>query len=291
MSRPVETRATGVIHDIGYQHYTGPRLGRRYVARSMYVHGLRTAYGFGRSARAKILPFGLFGLACVAGLILVVISTRLSRPVIDYVGISDTFAYVAVVFVAVMGPELVSRDLRNTTLPLYLSRPVTRTDYALAKLAALASATFALLAAPMLVMYLGMDFSAPTGISALPHETGKFLFGLVAAAIHSALFAALAVTLASLTGRRVFATGIVIAVFLITEPIYGILVAIGGGEGEALGGVVSPVNLLNGLDNWLFGEQLAIPVGSYGPVYAVVTAALTAACVGLSVLRYRRIRA
>lgn len=47
---------TGVIHDIGYQRYTGPRLGRRHVFGALYLHGLRTAFGLGRSAKAKIFP-------------------------------------------------------------------------------------------------------------------------------------------------------------------------------------------------------------------------------------------
>ena len=34
-------RETGAIHDIGYRHYTGPRLGVPYIARSLAVHSLR----------------------------------------------------------------------------------------------------------------------------------------------------------------------------------------------------------------------------------------------------------
>ena len=49
---------TGVIHDIGYQRYEGPRLGRGYASRSLFVHSVRGAYGLGRSAWAKVLPFG-----------------------------------------------------------------------------------------------------------------------------------------------------------------------------------------------------------------------------------------
>lgn len=281
----------GVIHDIGYQRYTGARLGRRYIARSMYVHSLRAAYGFGRSARAKILPVGLFALSCVAALVLVMISSRLPRPLISYVGIADTFSFVALVFVAVVGPELVSRDLRNNLLPLYFSRPVGRTDYALTKLAALASAVFALLASPMLIMFLGTAFSAKSGLAGIPDEAGKFLLGLLAAAIHAALFAALAIPLASLTGRRVFATGMVVALFLLTEPIATVLGVTGSGAVAGVSGVLSPTTLANGVDSWLFGERLTITVGPYGPVYGVVAAALICAGTGLSLLRYRKVTA
>ena len=56
---PADTTAapTGVIHDIGYQRYTGPRLGRRQVFGALYLHGVRTVFGLGRSAKAKIFPW------------------------------------------------------------------------------------------------------------------------------------------------------------------------------------------------------------------------------------------
>jgi ABC-2 type transport system permease protein len=50
MSQPPEL---GVIHDIGFRHYTGPRLGRGYLLRSLYVESLRGAYGLGRSAKSR----------------------------------------------------------------------------------------------------------------------------------------------------------------------------------------------------------------------------------------------
>jgi ABC-2 type transport system permease protein len=260
------------------------------MARSLYVHGLRTAFGFGRSARTKILPVGLFAVVCVAALVLVVISTQLPQPVLSYIGIATTFATVAALFVAIVGPELVSRDLRNNLLPLYFSRPVTRTDYALTKLAALATAVFAVFAAPMLIMFLGLALSAPHGIGGVLDEAGKFLVGLLAAAIGAVLFTAIAVPLAALTGRRVFATGMIIALFLLTAPITAVLGAIGSGSLAQLAGLVNPVSLLSGVYMWLFGDG-GVDVGAYGPVYGLVVLAVAAAGISLSILRFRRVRA
>lgn len=284
MSRPGDVG--GVIHDIGYQRYTGPRLGRRYVARSMYVHSLRTAFGLGRSARTKILPVGLFAVVCVVALILVVISTQLPGPVLGYVGMVTTFASIAALFVAVVGPELVSRDLRNNLLSLYFSRPVTRTDYALTKLAGLGTAVFAMFAGPMLIMFLGMALSGKTAIGP---ETGRFLLGLLAAGIAAVLFTAIAVPLAALTGRRVFATGVIIALFLLTAPIAAVLGHIGSDSLTELAGLCNPVSLLAGLNRWLFGAD-GPDVGPYGPVYGLVTLAVAAAGIGLTVWRCREVR-
>src|SRR5258708_13392386 len=55
---------TGVIHDIGYQTYDGPRLGRRKIAAALCWHSLRSAFGFGRGAKAKIVPVITFVIMC-----------------------------------------------------------------------------------------------------------------------------------------------------------------------------------------------------------------------------------
>jgi ABC-2 type transport system permease protein len=284
------TRATtGVIHDIGYQSYQGARLGRRYAVRSVYVHSLRTAFGLGRTAKAKILPVGILAIACVVALVLVVVSTQLPVRVLSYVGVASTFSYGIAAFVAVVGPELVSRDLRNSLLPLYFSRPITRTDYALAKLAALASAVFVVFASPMVILFLGATFSPKNGLSGIVSDGGTFLLGLLAAVIHSVVFAALALPLASLTGRRVFATGMIIAVFLLTAPISGVLQSVGSGSLATLAGLFDPISLLNGVDKWLFNDGI-VDVGGYGPVYGLVAVVLAALGSTLTLWRYRTVK-
>jgi ABC-2 type transport system permease protein len=277
---------TGVIHDIGYQRYEGPRLGRAYSSRSLFTHSVRGAYGLGRSAWAKVLPFGLLSLAGMAALVLVVVNTQLPTEVIDYVGIASTFTYAATAFVAVVAPELVSTDLRGNVLSLYLSRPLRRGDYALTKLASLAAATFVMLGAPMLILFLGMAFSTDDGISGVFSEAGGLLVGLLAAAIHATVLAAIALPFAALTGRRVFATGMIVAVSLLTAPVSGALLAFSTGDAAYLAGLVNPVNLLNGVDRWLFDGGM-IDVGSYGPVYGLVALALVLIGAACTVWRYR----
>lgn len=287
----MSTPNTGVIHDIGYQRYEGPRLGRGYSMRSLYVHSVRSAYGLGRSAWAKLLPFAVLGFASLASLILVVVNTQLPEPVIDYVGIASTFTYAATVFVAVVAPELVSVDLRSNLLQLYLSRPLRRRDYALTKLAALTSATFAVFAIPMLIMFLGMAFNTDSGIGGVFDELGGLAQGLIAAVVHAALLSALALPLASLSGRRVFASGMIIALFLLTTPISASIQAFGAGALQNLGGLFDPSSLLNGVDQWLFGLNIDIVwTGDYGPVYGLVTAVLIALGTTLSVLRYKKVK-
>ena len=289
MSTP--SRRTGVIHDIGYRRYEGQRLGRGYAARSLFVHSVRSGYGLGRSAWAKVLPIGLLSVAAVASLVLVVVNTQLPVRVIDYVGIASTFTYGATVFVAVVAPELVSVDLRSNLLQLYLSRPLRRSDYALAKLAALAAAVFGLFAVPMLIMFAGMAFDTDDGFGGVLHELGGLCLGLLAAAVHAALLAAIALPLASLSGRRVFASGIIIAVFLLTAPVSGALRAFDTGALGAVAGVIDPSTLLAGVDQWLFGAT-STWCGStvFGPVYGLVTLVLVVLGTACAVWRYRKVK-
>ncbi len=66
--RPLaETAApqTGNIYDLGYRGYDGERLGRRYAVTSLYIYSLRAIFGLGRSAWAKVFPFGLAIIALI----------------------------------------------------------------------------------------------------------------------------------------------------------------------------------------------------------------------------------
>src|SRR5262249_49162552 len=138
-------------------------------------------------------------------------------------------SYPVMMFLAIIAPELVSRDLRDKVLPLYFSRPLRRADYALTKLAALVSAVLLLIAMPQVLIYVGAVFSKEDGVwSAAWHELRDLAPGLVATGIYALVLSGLSLLIASLTGRRAFAAAGVVAVFLITTPVVGILYAIGG---------------------------------------------------------------
>jgi len=289
-----------VIHDIGYQRYQGARLGRGYALRSLYAHGVRTAFGLGRSAKAKIFPWVVAGLVGVVAVVLMAIRTQVpgGEPVLSYWEFPNAIVMFVILFCAVVGPELVSRDLRGGVLPLYFSRPLTRTDYAIGKFAALATAVFVLIAGPQLIMYIGGAFTVD-GLSAVWSETGDFLQGLAIAAVYAGTFSALSILVSSLAGRRAVAAAMIVALFLITTPIYGVLMGLAyssadGGEltGTALtitqtAGLVSPMTLVYGVGQWWFA--IDNPLGSYGPLYGLVVVAIVAISTLLLLLRYRKV--
>ncbi|HEY7174274.1 MAG TPA: ABC transporter permease, partial [Micromonosporaceae bacterium] len=154
-----QRRPAGVIHDIGYQRYNGPRLGRRYATRSLYVHGVRTAFGLGRGAKSKIFPWFSSAVLMLFAVVDVAVRARTGTLPITYLDLTRNGALLVILFLATAAPEMVSRDLRNKTLPLYFSRPLERADYAFAKYTALVTGVFMVLAAPMFVIFLGGAFS------------------------------------------------------------------------------------------------------------------------------------
>ena len=296
---------TGVIHDLGYRHYDGPRLGRAAIIRALTWHSLRSAFGIGRGAKAKVVPILMFGLMCLPAVVnaIVVARTPGHARVVDY----DTYVYrlrplVMLIFVAAQAPELVSRDLRSHVLPLYLSRPMRRLDYPLAKFAAFNAACLLVIEIPLILLYLGTIVSAG-GASAVWDQTRALFPGMLIGVAWAVLLAAIGLVLASLSGRRAYATGVIAIYLFLTWTLSSILVAIaeqgpvpvGAGPplGARLGGLLSPFTVLDGVRQWLGGTSPGPipPPGSVGALYGVMFLVLLAASLGGLAVRYRKVGA
>jgi ABC-2 type transport system permease protein len=282
--------AESVIHDLGYQRYTGPRLGRRYASASLYTHSLRTAFGLGRSAKAKVFPWIVVGLAFTIAVVAVVVRSQTGLVFISYLQYPDTVGVPLLLFLAVVAPELVSRDLRSHVLPLYFSRPLGRNDYALAKLAAMVSAAWLLLAGPETLILLGGVFSQKDGWRGVWHEVTDYLGGLAYSGIEALVFASVAILVASLASRRALAAATIVGTFLVTAPVVGVLTVFGG-TWRLLAPMLNPVTLVGGVKRELFHTKVGLDLGIYGPMYVSVAIALVIVCGTLLVARYRRVDA
>jgi ABC-2 type transport system permease protein len=292
----------GVIHDIGYRGYEGERLGRGFIARSLFLHSLRGAYGLGRSAKSKVLPMLLFAVMCLPALVMAIVMIVTSEPVLPYTRYAVVLQAALTIFLAAQAPQSVSRDLRFKTVPLYFSRPLERIDYVAAKYAALAAALFVLLAVPLLIMYAG----ALLGGFPFGPQTGDLALGMVGAALFALVLAGVGLVIASLTGRRGFGVAGIITVlalsYAVVSSVQGAL-AFSGPNGTAVSssaetaaewiGLFSPITLVDGVQVWALGAETSSvvgpPDGLGGVVFLVVTLALVAGCVGLLMLRYRKV--
>ena len=280
---------TGVIHDIGYRRYEGVRLGRGHIVRSLYAHSMRTAFGLGRGVKAKLFPWAVAGVVAAVAVVLAAINSRSPEPVSTYPEFVDSMSVPAILFLAAAAPELVSRDLRARVLTLYFARPVRRSDYVYAKLAALMSALFLVVAGPQLIIFAGAAFAADS-VGEFRRDLTDLLGGWLYTGVFVVVTASLALLISSLTGRRMFAAAGVVGAFVVTIPMAAVIWELGGDSAvRQLSGLATPTWLVMGIGDWLLGVETHMAVKDLGPVYGAAGVALVAACVAILLERYRRV--
>ncbi len=293
---------TGSIFDLGYQAYDGPRLGRRGAVPALLAQTMRACFGIGRGGRAKIAPFLLAGLAILPAVLAVGfaaltaqagrVGAAIQSP-IDYASYHGLVAILIMLFCAAQAPELFGRDQRYGTLPLYFSRVLTRSDYALAKTGGLLAALFLVDLVPYLILFVGRVFVAPDPAVGLADELGAVPRFVVQAALTAGLLGGLASLVAAWTPRRAYATAMIIGVFIVPP----ILVAlIGSQTNQDLAKVavlLSPGDILDGTNSAIFGSIAdgAVVAGLDLPGWAYLGAAVVGILisVGLTIRRYLRI--
>ena len=169
-----------------------------------------------------------------------------------------------------------------------------------------------MLEVPLLLLYAGSIANVHGG-SAVWAETRALIPGLLVALMFAVVLSAIGLALASLTGRRAFATGAVAIFFLLTYTLAEILLqvespsarhggpAVGISQGapsavpiaQKVAGLFSPFTLFDGVRMWLGGTDSADNVadpGSFGAAYALVLLILFGLCLYGLAARYRKAR-
>ncbi|GAA4581039.1 ABC transporter permease [Planotetraspora phitsanulokensis] len=280
---------TGVIHDIGYRHYEGARLGRGNAFMALALHSLRGAFGFGRTARAKIMPLLLVTIMLLPAVVSIAVMALVKQPAMRYHEYAVIMQAVLAIFLAAQAPYLVAPDLRFRVLPLYLSRPVGVLDYLGAKLAAMSVAMFLVLALPLTLLFAGELLVDLPG----PPKTGEYFASMGGAVILAVLLASLGLALASFTPRRGLGVASVIAFYLFTSAVtavfFGVLMSMGEDAAAKWSMMVSPFFLVDSVQVALFGTDPSngegYPPGLWSCV--ILLAVIAVALSGL-VLRYRK---
>jgi ABC-2 type transport system permease protein len=297
VSSPSDPRTApprGVIHDIGYRPYAGPRLGEGPVALSLFLTGLRNCFGLGRSGKSKVLPLLLLVLMVLPALILVAVMVQLKmdEQLLPYARYAMVTQLLVSVFVAAQAPALVSRDLRFRTITLYLARPLRRSTYVLVRLASLTAAVFILLVAPLIVLLLGGLLSDLS----VWGQVRDFLEATAAVLVLAAVLACLSALVSAVTTKRGIAVAAVIVVLLVSYTVVSAIQGISVDQGnDTLGQVVglfSPFTLIDGLQHWVFGAEASTPAppegAGIGVVFLLVTVVVLVGSVLAMLLRYRK---
>jgi ABC-2 type transport system permease protein len=297
----------GSIYDLGYRGYDGPRLGRRSAVRALFAHAIRTCFGIGRGGRAKIPPFVLAGLAILPAVIAVGFAALAAQagPGGDAIEQASPIRYesyyglvgiLVMLFCAGQAPELFGRDQRYGVLPLYFSRVLTRSDYALAKVFGLIAVVAGVVLAPYVVLFVGRVFVAPDPITGLREEIDAVPRFVAQALLVAGLLGGLASLISSWTPRRAYAIAAIIAVFIIPPIIVAILGSGGVGTNTDIARIavlLSPGDILVGTNAAIFGSipdsptVAALDMPGWSFVLAAIIGALGS--IGLTVRRYRRI--
>ena len=224
---------SGSIFDIGYRGYDGPRLGRRHAFATLFIGGLRATFGLGRSGRAKILPAFCLAFPALIAVIVVAMNAFATRFGVsdlgvipdhpDMAGSTGTFV---VLLVAVQAPELLGRDVRYRVLSLYFSRALLRVDYALAKLAALATAALIILLVPHLILTIGAVLLTSDVTGALSREAGWWPAILGSTVVTAVAMAGVGLVIAAFIARRAYATVAIFGVFIVPAIIVAVVLAL-----------------------------------------------------------------
>jgi ABC-2 type transport system permease protein len=285
---------SGVIHDIGYQRYQGPRLSPAYGTLALFTHSLRGVFGLGRPARSKVIPFGLLAISCMPALVSGALTAVGHVPHIPYVDYPYYLQLVMILFVAAQAPQLIAGDARFHVLALYFSRPLERPQYVWAKLAALACGLAIVLAAPVVIMYGSALLGDARSLTDAVRESGQAAAGLAVAMLHAVFLAAVGLTLSAFTRRRAFGSLVVLATYLVLTTTVSIVIPLtGGGPVATTATFFSPFDLMNRLAASIFHLQPALAVAPSAPgwAYGVATLAVLGSCVAILHWRYRRIEA
>lgn len=291
-----DARSKGVIHDLGYRHYEGERLGRAQITRALYVDSARGAFGLGRSARTRVMPMLVLGAICLPAVIVAVVAsvTHLDELPGGYTSYVIKTQALVMVFVAGQAPASVSRDLRFRVMSLYFSRPLQRVDYVVAKFAALATAVFALIALPLTILFLG----ALLAKLPLSEQLPDYARSLGGAALTALAVAGMGLVIAALTPRRGIGVAAIITVLAVLAGVQGIVqgIATESGNDSVAGyaGLLSPFTLVHGIQHATLGADTvfsASPPGALGAwVFVAVLVALVGGAFGALLLRYRGVR-
>ncbi|MCY3657384.1 MAG: ABC transporter permease subunit [Chloroflexi bacterium] len=253
--------AAGTIYDLGYQGYDGPRRGRRYALWSLYVLSVRNAFGIGRGALPKVMAFVLLLFAHSLAIIQLILGAVLPVDEFEFVSPEDYYGliqFILVLFVAAIASDIVGNDRRTNTLALYFSRPIERDDYALAKIAALCSGLLALTVFPQLLMFAGNALGASDGLDWVRDNADELPRIIASGALLCLAFGSLGVLIASYAERRAFAMISVIAIFLVSFTVVGVVVSEIDNDQMRWAIFLSPLHVVDGSTHYIFDALPAV---------------------------------
>ena len=215
--------SSGEVYDLGYQHYDGPREGRRRARLALWTNGVRTALGIGRGGRAKVLPIIFFVASIGPALLFVLIASTGEEDIPGHEGYFQIVSIILLLFSAIIAPELLCPDRRDGVISLYLVRPLSTTDYVGARWLAFFSVTLTLVYFGQAVLLIGFTLASPEPFQYLRDNWLDVPRILAAGIVVAAFTTTLPLAVAAFTTRRAYAAAFVIGLYFISAAVTGAL--------------------------------------------------------------------
>ena len=244
MTQNAGIQAGGELFDLGYQHYDGPREGRMRARKAVYFDGIRTAFGVGRGSLAKVLPILLFGAAMTPAVILAIVASLfdgISGALPGHADYYQVVSIVLIIFAALVAPELLCPDRRNGVISLYLVRPLSTTDYVVARWLAFLSITLLLVYSGQAVLLASLILSAEEPLDYIKDNWEDVPRILGAGLLVAIFITTLPLAVSAFTNRRAIAAAIVIGLFIISSAAAGILTECDEGHAPERSGQCEPL--------------------------------------------------
>ncbi|MBL8822783.1 MAG: ABC transporter permease subunit [Planctomycetia bacterium] len=234
------------IFDQGYQHWNGKLASQVWRWWAITRHGVRMQF---RSKLTRLCVISCFGPALALATFMIIWSlfeqgNTYIKPLIGFILPEEllnvpeeyrltvwTLAYhfffyiqffLLMILVLLVGPNLISKDIRFNALPLYLSRPIRRWEYFLGKLGVITFFVMLVTAAPAVFAWiLGVLFSLKFSIiiDVLPLLWGSILVSLMI----SVVFGLWMLALSSLTKNSRYVSMMWFGWWLLTNSLWVML--------------------------------------------------------------------
>jgi len=205
-----------------------------------------------------------------------------------YIAFTYAQSWIAFYLALWAGPPLIGRDLANNGLPLYLSRPLSRTAYIGGKLLVLlAPLSVVTWVVGLLVLLFQASFEPLSWLAA----NARLVLGVVVGSwVSIILYSLIALALAAVFRRRWMARGAMLGALFILRGVAAVVNALFDTE---WGSLLSPTDVQITILSSLFGENQFFGTISLGPDLPAWSAWLTFGllCAGCLAILYRRVRA
>jgi ABC-2 type transport system permease protein len=217
-----EPQRYGEVYDRGYKHYDGERLGRKHAFWALVKYSIQRALGLKKRWTAKIVPIIIYTVSAGAVLVMTGVEAFLDEETMNYAEFYVFIFAILGLFVATCAPEMLCPDRRENVLALYFSRAITRLDYVLAKLVAMAILTLTVSLAPQVLLWLFRQLLADAPLAALRDNLDELGKIAITGTLIAFYLGSIGLVISSFTKRKPIAIAIIIVGWAITEAFVGI---------------------------------------------------------------------